>query len=127
MATYNLLVGWIGLLGGVISGAIIGLFFHQDSWFGGYGSFGRRMLRLGHISFFGLGFLNLFFALTVDKLGLPQPYLMIASIGLIVGAATMPICCFLSSWRKPFRHLFPIPVLAVSIGIVSLLMGWPTS
>ncbi len=127
MATYNLLVGWIGLLGGVISGAIIGLFFHQDGWFGGYSSFGRRMLRLGHISFFGLGFLNLFFALTADKLGLHQPYLTIASIGLIVGAATMPICCFLSSWRKSFRHLFPIPVLAVSTGIVSLLMGWPTS
>jgi hypothetical protein len=127
MATYNLLAGWIGMLGGVVSGAVIGLYFHKDGWFGGYSSFGRRMLRLGHISFFGLGFLNLFFALTADKLGLPQPYLKIASIALIVGAITMPTCCFLSAWRKPFRHLFPIPAFAVLMGIVSLLVGWPAA
>jgi hypothetical protein len=127
MASYNLLAGWVGMLAGVLSGALIGLFFHRDGWFGGYGSFGRRMLRLGHISFFGLGFLNLFFALTADKLGLTQPYLRIASIALVVGAISMPLCCFLSAWSKPFRHLFPVPVLAVLTGIVSLLMGWHTA
>jgi hypothetical protein len=82
-------------------------------------------MRLGHISFFGLGFLNLLFALSADKLNLAPPYLPMASTALVVGAVTMPICCFLSAWRKPFRHLFPIPVTAVLVGIVSLLMGWP--
>ena len=125
MTTYNLLAGWIGFIGGAASGAIIGLFFHRDGWMGGYSAFPRRLVRLGHISFFGLGFVNLFFALSADRLGLPQPYLGIGSIALIVGAVTMPLCCFLAAWRKPFRHLFPIPVLAVLTGIVSLLMGWP--
>jgi hypothetical protein len=43
---------------------------------------------------------------------------------LVVGAVTMPVCCFLSAWRKPMRHLFPIPVIAVVTGILAVLAGW---
>ena len=122
--TLNLLAGWIGMLGGVVSGAVIGLFFHREDWMGGYSSFRRRMTRLGHISFFGLGFLNMMFAVTTSLVALPPTPLRLASVGLIVGAVTMPVCCFLSAWRKPFRHLFPIPVAGLSVGIVALLAGW---
>lgn len=112
------------MLAGVLSGGVVGLFFHRDDWMGGYGSYRRRLTRLGHVSFFGLGFLNLIFAATVGQLMLREPYLRIASEGLIVGAVTMPACCFLSAWRKPMRHLFPIPVVAVCAGIVAILAGW---
>jgi len=37
----------------------------------------------------------------------------------------MPACCFLSAWRKPLRHLFPIPVVSVLLGILLLLIAWP--
>jgi hypothetical protein len=124
VAIDNLLAGWLGMLGGVASGAVIGLFFHREDWMGGYTSFRRRMTRLGHISFFGLGFLNMMFALTASLVALPPLALRLASVGLIVGAVTMPACCFLSAWRKPFRHLFPIPVAVLSTGIVALLAGW---
>lgn len=124
MALANLIAGWVGMLVGVVSGAVLGLYFHDESWLGGYTSFRRRLFRLGHISFFGLGFLNLLFALSTGALALPAPLLHVASVCLIVGAVTMPACCFLSGWRKPFRHLFPIPVLAVTVGIVTLLLGW---
>jgi hypothetical protein len=36
----------------------------------------------------------------------------------------MPLCCFLCAWRKPFRHLFPIPVTGVLAGIIAVLMAW---
>jgi hypothetical protein len=122
----NLFAGWIGLLCGVVSGAVIGLFFHREDWMGGYDSFRRRLTRLGHISFFGLGFVNLFFGLTVAALHLADsPALSLAGRCLLVGAVTMPTCCFLSAWRKPFRHLFPIPVVSVLAGIVLLLCCWP--
>jgi hypothetical protein len=124
MAVANLIGGWLGMLAGVVSGGVVGLFFHRDDWMGGYGSYRRRLTRLGHISFFGLGFLNLIFAATVGQLALRAPYLTIASGGLIVGAITMPACCFLSAWRKPLRHLFPIPVIAAGAGIVAILAGW---
>jgi hypothetical protein len=120
----NLLAGWIGVLAGVISGSAIGLFFHDDRWLGGYDSFARRMLRLGHISFFGLGFVNIAFALTVDRIGLAPAFERVASVAFLIGAIAMPACCLLAAWRKPLRHLFPVPVLAVAVGVVSVLVGW---
>jgi hypothetical protein len=124
MVVPNLLAGWVGMLGGVVSGAVIGLSFHRETWLGGYGTLRRRLVRLGHISFFGLGLLNVAFALTVGPAGLTGASLRIASAGLIVGAVTMPLCCFLTAWRVQFRHLFPVPVASVLAGICSLLIGW---
>jgi hypothetical protein len=107
----NLYAAWIGILLGLISGAILGMFFHQEDWLGGYGSWRRRMLRLGHISFFGLGLINLSYALTFRTLEMvaPKP----ASILLIVGAIGMPAVCLLSAVRESFRRLFFIPVVSI--------------
>jgi hypothetical protein len=124
MPAINLIGGWLGIMAGVLSGAVIGLFFHRDDWMGGYGSHRRRLTRLGHISFFGLGFLNLIFAATSAQLFLSGNCLAVASWALIAGAITMPVCCFLAAWRKPLRHLFPVPVLSVTAGILSILVGW---
>jgi hypothetical protein len=120
----NLLLGWIMLLLGVLSGIGMGLFFARDRWLGGYGSYPRRMLRLGHIACFGLGFLNIAFALTLTALSLEAGVLLTsASAGFALAAVTMPLCCFLAAWRKPFRHLFPIPVSGALAGILFILMG----
>jgi hypothetical protein len=121
--TLNLLAGWLGMLAGVVSGAVLGLFFHDEKWMGGYTSYRRRLARLGHIAFFGLGFLNLIFAATAAQFSLAGHNLSIASWALILGAGTMPLCCFLSAWRKPLRHLFPIPVLSITTGILAILIG----
>ena len=123
-AELNILVGWAAMLMGVLSGAAIGLFFHVDSWAGGYASFRRRMLRLAHISFFGIGFINVMFGLTLQALQLTGPAPAVGSLGLIIGVITMPLCCYLTAWKKIFRHLFPVPVLGVATGIVAILYGW---
>ena len=44
-----------------------------------------------------------------------------ASTLLIVGAITMPLLCYLSAFRQPFRHLFFIPVLCVVCGIAVVI------
>ena len=125
-ANLNLIAGWLGMLAGVLSGVVIGLFFHDEKWMGGYASYRRRLARLGHIAFFGLGFLNLIFAATSAQLPLTPRTLAIASWALILAAITMPLCCFLSAWRKPLRHLFPIPVLSVTTGLLAIQIGgWP--
>lgn len=123
IASSNLLAGWIAMLAGAVSGAVIGLFFHREEWMGGYSSFRRRMTRLGHISFWGLGFVNILFALSVKALELSAMSVRIASGAFILGLITMPLCCFLTAWRKPFRYSFPVPVLSIVVGIVFLLMG----
>lgn len=110
--------GWIGMFLGVLSGAVLGMFFHREDWMGGYASYRRRLSRLGHISFFGLALVNFCFAFTQSLMPLAAPFAKVAMISFIVGAATMPTVCFLSAWRKPFRHLFFIPVGGVSIGVI---------
>jgi hypothetical protein len=118
-----LAAGWSGMLGGALSGAVLGLFFHKENWLGGYASFRRRLARLGHISFFGLGFLNLIFAFTNQLVALPDRPARLAAGALIAAAVTMPACCFLAAWRPTFRHLFAVPVASVFTGIAATLVG----
>jgi hypothetical protein len=122
-----LVTGWSGMLGGVVSGAALGLFFHREDWMGGYASLRRRLARLGHISFFGLGFLNLLLAFTNQLVALPARAASIAAGAMIVGAVAMPTCCFLAAWRPSFRHLFAVPVVGVFTGIVATLVGVVTN
>jgi hypothetical protein len=60
----HILAGWIGVFLGVLTGAVFGSAFHKESRLGGYNSWPRRMLRLGHVSFFGIAFLNFMFSIT---------------------------------------------------------------
>jgi hypothetical protein len=112
----NIHAAWIGFLLGCLAGAIAGLFFHKENWLGGYASWQRRMLRLAHIAFFGIGFINLSFALTARNLGL-NAGLQPTSALLIVGAVTMPAVCYLSAWKPVARNLFFIPAGSVTVGI----------
>jgi len=116
MATVNLAAAWIGILCGFVAGAISGLFFANDGWLGGYSSWPRRMVRLGHISFFGLALINFAYAVTVRVMELasisPWPSRL-----FIVGAVTMPLVCYLSAYRRGFRHLFAVPVLSLVLGV----------
>ena len=80
------------------------------------------MMRLGHISFFGIGFLNLSLALTSSLLGGVSGYAVASSL-MLLGAVTMPTVCYLSAWRPAFRHLFAIPALSVTISIAVFIWG----
>ena len=115
----NALAGWYGFLAGGLTGATLGLFFHRESWLGGYGSFERRFFRLGHIACFGLGLINLLFALTVTATGDAGDA---GSALLIVALITMPATCVLTALRRGFRHLFFVPVGATLGGIVLTLV-----
>ena len=114
--------GWAGFLGGVLSGALIGLKFHKENWLGGYASRERRMVRLGHISFFGIGMICLFYGLSLHALKADQSLAMTGAWSLVVALATMPTTCFLTAWKPSFRHLFFIPVLSAATGIVVQLI-----
>jgi len=112
----NIHAAWIGFFLGCLAGAAAGLFFDDNDWLGGYGSWRRRMIRLAHIAFFGIGLLNLSFALTARYLGFATG-LQPTSALLIVGAVAMPLVCYLSAWKMVFRHLFFIPAISVIVGI----------
>lgn len=116
IAQLNLMLAWLWILLGFLSGMVLGLFFHRENWLGGYASLRRRMYRLGHISFFGLGAVNLLFWLTVKDLGGASSTLGIASWAFVVGAITMPIgCAVLAHFPKTYL-IFTVPVLSLIAG-----------
>jgi len=116
----NWIAGWGLVLAAFLSGAGIGLFFHREEFLGGYASFPRRMLRLGHIALAALGMMNVLFALSP----LPTGRATSAAAALFVaGAALMPAVCFLAAWRKSLRHLFALPVVSLVLAVVFALVG----
>ncbi len=111
--TLNLLLAWMWIGLGFASGALLGLRIAREGWLGGYASFRRRMYRLGHISFFGLGFVNLAFYLTARaSQSLPAALLDVASATLGIGALAMPVCCLvMAHWPNASPPaLFALPV-----------------
>ena len=120
----NFVAGWWLVLAAFVSGAIIGLGFHREEFLGGYASFRRRMVRLGHIALAALGMLNVVygFAPVPASAGTQSS---LAGILFLGGAVSMPVVCFLSAWRTPFRHLFFIPVaqLVVAVGLVLKMLA----
>ncbi len=128
MLALNLWAAWIGIGLGLITGVGQGLRFHRDDWMGGYASWRRRLIRLGHISFFGLALINLAFVFTVDRMAALadaawSPTIVLASYLFVAGALLMPAICYLSAWRQGWRRLFFLPVGCLLIAVLSLLIG----
>ena len=113
--TINATFGWIGMLLGCLSGVLPGLMFHKENWLGGYSSWPRRMTRLGHVSFFGIGMLNLLFALAAPEFATPAAQ-RVASMSLLIGAVTMPLVCFAAAWKPVARHAFFLPAGSLVLG-----------
>ena len=114
----NLAFGWVWITMGFLSGAMLGMGFHREQFMGGYDSWARRLTRLGHIAFFGTGFLNVLLGLTLLALGDQASSITwnIAQGGLVVGAFAMPICCLIAAWNKKVKLIFVIPVVALTLG-----------
>jgi hypothetical protein len=112
----NLTFAWLWILLGFASGLFLGMHFHRENWLGGYASLKRRMYRLGHISFFGLGSVNLLFWLTMHKLNAPGTLGSVASWAFIVGGVTMPLCCLVMANFPKARLIFSVPVVSLLIG-----------
>ncbi len=122
----NLAFGWLWIACGFISGAIIGLFFRRSDWLGGYDALRRRLVRLGHISFFGLGLINILFALSLPQARLDDTDAQLAGAAMIVGGVAMPIACGLVAWRERLHPVFVLPVAALIYGGLTLTRGlWP--
>ena len=114
----NLAFAWLWILFGFISGAAMGLRFRSENWMGGYTSFPRRLYRLGHISFFGLGLINFLFAATLRVFPIQSSAVEFAGYAFIAGGVLMPVCCLLMAH---FPKLNPAALFAAPVS--SLLAG----
>ena len=117
----NLVLAWLWILIGFLSGFIMGLNFQREEWLGGYATLKRRMYRLAHISLFGLAIINLLFYFTVSSLKLAGGRIEVASWGFIIGALAMPACCLFMAHNLKLRALFLLPVTSLSLaGLLTL-------
>jgi len=115
-APLNLLLAWLWILFGFLAGMLLGLFFHKENWLGGYTSLKRRMYRLAHISFFGLGAVNLLFVLTAREWLQAGHFTSVAGASFAAGAITMPACCVLMAHFPKSVPVFAVPVLSLVLG-----------
>ena len=119
----NELFGWLWILLGFFSGMLIGLFFAGENWLGGYGSHRRRLIRLAHVAFFGLGAINILFALGAGRINLDPAWMKTASRALILGGVTMPLCCYLMAWNRRLLLIFALPILSLLLGGILIVIG----
>jgi hypothetical protein len=120
----NWYFGWGLILSAFVTGALLGLFFHRDDFWGGYSSYRRRIVRLGHIALAALGMMNVLYGLSPWPSEY-RPEAAWASICFVVGGLSMPLVCFLSGWWKPLRLLFFVPVTALILAVLFTLRGGP--
>ena len=122
MQLLNWYVGWSLLLSAFITGAALGLFFHRDDFLGGYTSFRRRIVRLGHIALAALGMLNVLFSYAPSSTA-SREAIQAASVCFVIGGISMPLVCFLTGWKESARNLFFIPVTALIAAVLFTLLG----
>ena len=117
----NFYSAWIGILLGFVTGIIQGSYFADPEWLGGYASWTRRLLRLGHISLIGLALINLAFVFSVAYLGLRGKRVSLSSGLFLAGQITMPVVCYLCAFRENYVYLFSVPVLSLLGGALVFL------
>jgi hypothetical protein len=123
----NATFGWAWITVGLAGGLGMALFFAREDWLGGYPSWPRRLLRLGHVACVGLGALNVLFAVSAVWLHLPRLWLR-ADCGLwIAGAVTMPLACVIAAARPkwPALVVFAVPLACLLAAGAVTAWGMP--
>jgi hypothetical protein len=121
----NILAGWLGMIAGALLGMAFGLRAESRDWAGGYGSFQRQALRLGHIAAFALGIINVLYGSSTRALDLLPPWAAaIGSVAMIAGGLLMPAVCLAAAWRRPLKFLFPLPASCVLVALAIQAWAW---
>src|SRR6188474_1370040 len=116
----HLLFAWTWIVIGLATGVGLGAFFAREDWLGGYGSWPRRLVRLGHISFVGTGLLNVAAHWTLQQLAVGDPAQAWIRAAFVAGAVTMPAVCFTAAFAKRAKGLFAVPVALLTGGSAAL-------
>jgi hypothetical protein len=124
----NRLIGWISLVVGAGTGLILGLWSFNGpvevpAWLGGYQEVSRRLARLGHIAFFGLGILNILVARELPRLTIGRSLLRAASITMNLGNVLLPTALFAAAASHPFKYFLPFPASCVFVALAIVAYG----
>ena len=124
----NRTVGWSSLALGAITGLILGLWSFDGpvtvpQMLGDYADTSRRLARLGHIAFFGLGILNLLIARELPASALRTAQRRIVSLAMNLGNLLLPPTLFAAAAYRPLKYVMPGPALAVTLALILAAYG----
>jgi hypothetical protein len=125
---WNRTIGWASLAVSAGTGLVLGLWsfdgpMDAPAWLGGYTETSRRLTRLGHIAWFGLGILNLLLARELPRSGLGLRGRRTASVSMNFGNVFLPLVLFAASAWRPLKYLLPIPAASVFVALVIAARG----
>jgi hypothetical protein len=115
-------------MAGIATGLVMGLWSFDGplappSWVGEYGDTSRRLLRLGHIAFIGLGILDILLANELMRSSLHPRRRLLASRLMVAGNVGLPIAlCVAAVWR-PFKYVMGVPAMCVFVAMVLAARG----
>jgi hypothetical protein len=125
---WNRFIGWTSAAVGASTGLIMGLWSFDGpvtvpSWLGDYQETSRRLARLGHIAFFGLGILNLLLARELPGLALSDRGKKVASRAMNFGNIFLPLTLWAAAIYHPLKYSMPLPATAVLVAMVLAAYG----
>jgi acyl carrier protein len=118
------------LMLGAASGLFLGLWafggpLPKPAWFADYGALSRRLFRLGHIAFFGLGMLNLILTRQLPALALSERSIRNALASMNFGNVLLPPTLLATGVHAPFAYLLPVPALCIFFALaIATFGGW---
>ena len=112
---------------GVGTGLLMGMWSFDGpmpvpEWLGAYDAVARRLVRLGHIAFIGLGILDVLLALELPRLTLSPPLKRLCSRAMIFGNVFLPPVLFAAGLWRGVKYALPLPATAVFVALV--LAAW---
>jgi hypothetical protein len=124
----NRRVGWASLAIGVAVGLVIGLWSFDGplpvpSWLGDYGDTSRRLVRLGHIAFIGLGLVDILIERELARSSLSAAARSVASWAMAAGNAMLPVALFAAALYRPVKYVMAVPAAAVFLALVLAAIG----
>jgi len=123
----NRSVGWVSLACGVATGLVMGLWsfdgpMQTPAWLGEYADTSRRLARLGHIAFFGLGILNILLSHELPKSALSERAKRIAARHMNFGNIVLPVNLFVAAIWRPAKYAMGVPATTVFVALC--LAAW---
>jgi len=108
---------------GAMTGLAMGLWsfngpMDTPAWLGEYADVSRRLARLGHIAFFGLGILNVLLARELTRMTWNNAAHRLASAAMNFGNIFLPLTLFGAAAYHPAKYLLPIPATSVTVALV---------
>jgi hypothetical protein len=124
----NRVVGWTSLMVGVAVGLVMGLWsfdgpLQPPAWIGEYADTSRRLVRLGHIAFIGLGLINILMERELAQSALRPAARALASWSMTIGNVLLPITLFAAAAFRPSKYFMAVPASAVFLALLLTAHG----